>query len=43
MSANVQTAVPGIVLQEVLTGIKTAPQLRQLERALDDFRSVLSG
>ena len=42
MSANVQTAVPGIVLQEVLTGIQTVPQFLQLKRALDDFRLLLA-
>ena len=43
MSANVQTAVPGIVFQEILTGIRNTPQFRQLKRALDDFRLLLAG
>jgi predicted nucleic acid-binding protein len=42
LAANVQAAVPGVVLQEILSGVRSPAQFRELRRALDDFRLLLA-
>jgi len=42
LDANVRTAVPGIVLQEILSGVRGASQFRELRRALDEFDLLLA-
>jgi len=42
IASNVQTVVPGIVFQEVLSGVRDRPQFLRLKTALDDFPLLIA-
>jgi predicted nucleic acid-binding protein len=42
LAANVPAAVPGVVLQEVLSGVRSPVQFRELRRALEHFELLLA-
>jgi hypothetical protein len=42
LDENIQVAIPGIVVQEILSGIRSAQQFAGLRRRLDPFPIVLA-
>ena len=42
IAENLPVAIPGIVLQEVLSGVRTAGESRRLQQVLDGFPVVLA-